>query len=190
MSEEPGSFGALYEGLVIDNVDPALIGRVRVTVPGILEPSGWVMPLGAPGGGSDASGFWFVPRIGSNIAVMFVHGDIDHPRYLAGPWASPQATGTEVPSFLRALTPAEAVQVAVIQTRRWEIIFDDRPGHEALRIKDLEFDEDVLEIDGVNHGVTLSGSAAVVIRSSGVVNVEALQILLNGRVVRECEDPI
>jgi hypothetical protein len=183
-------FVALYEGEVVDNLDPKLMGRIRILIPGLLEPSGWTMPIAMPGGGADNRGHWQVPRIGANVAVLFVQGDVDHPRYLAGPWASPRATGTEIPNAVRTLTPAEAVEVAVIQTRRWEIVFDDRIGRESLRIKDLEFDEDVLEIDGANHGVTISGTAAVVIRSRGVVNIEALQIMLNGRVVRETEDPI
>lgn len=183
-------FMALYEGVVVDNRDPMKLGRVKVMIPGLVEPaSGWAIPIGSAGGGSEGRGFFFPPDIDAEICVFFKEGDIDHPRYLIGGWGAPEGT-SEIPTFARALTPAEAVQVRGIQTRRWEIVFDDRPGHESLRIKDRDFDEDILEIDGVNHGVTISGSAAVLIRSTGVVNVQALQIQLNGRIVRDTSDPI
>jgi uncharacterized protein involved in type VI secretion and phage assembly len=182
-------FTALYEGVVIDNRDPEKLGRVKLMVPGLIEPaSGWALPLACAGGGSDANGFYFVPKLGAEVAVFFVQGDTDHPRYLIGAWGKPAAEA-ETPTFARALSPEEAVLVRGIQTDRWEIVFDDRPGHESMRIKDLQFD-DILEIDGVGHGVTIAGSAAVVIRSTGVVSVEALQILLNGRIVRDTSEPI
>lgn len=182
-------FTALYEGVVVDNKDPEKLGRVKLQVPGLVEPaSGWALPIGCPGGGSDAQGFYFVPKVGAEVAVLFVQGDVDHPRYLIGAWGKPNADA-ETPTFARALSPEEAVQVKGIQTDRWELVFDDRPGQESVRIKDLQFD-DVIEIDGAGHGVTINGSAAVVIRSVGVVSVEALQIILNGRIVRATAEPI
>lgn len=185
-----GKLYGLYEGSVVDNVDPLRLGRVRLQVPGIIEPaSGWVFPIGAPGGGSDAQGYYFVPKIGAEVAVLFVQGDPDEPRFLVGAWGAPNGT-PETPTFARALSPAEAVQVRGVQTDRWELVFDDRPGKESLRIKDLVHDNDVIEIDGAGHGVTISGSAAVVIKSVGVVTIDAVQVFINGRIVRPSGDPI
>jgi len=182
-------FTALYEGVVTDNVDPEKRGRVRIRIPGVLEPqSRWVMPIGCGGGGSDGQGYYMVPTIGANVAVQFKHGDVDHPRFLVGPWGQ-NAEGSEIPHFARALSPAEAVRVRGIQTDRWELVFDDRPGKQSVRVKDLAFG-DVIEIDGVNHGVLINGSAAVVSRSTGVVNIEALQIVLNARIVRDTNEEI
>jgi uncharacterized protein involved in type VI secretion and phage assembly len=188
--EQSDRLVALYEGVVVDNRDPLRIGRVRLEIPGLIEPaSGWALPIGNPGGGSDAQGFFRPPKIGAEVSVFFVQGNIDQPRYLVGPWGSPGGN-SESPTAVRALSPADAVQLAVVQSDRWEIVLDDRPGKESLRIKDLQHDEDVIEIDGVRHGITISGSAAVVIKSVGVVSIDALQILLNGRIVRETGDPI
>ena len=180
----------LYDGVVVDNVDPLRLGRVRVMVPGLIEPaSGWAMPIGGTGGGSTAQGFYRVPKIGAEVSVQFVQGNIDAPRFLVGPWGAPGGV-PDSPTYLHALSPVQAVQVGVLQTDRWEIVLDDRPGHEMLRIKDLRFDTDMVEIDGVSHGVTISGTAAVLIRSIGVMRLEALQIILNGRIVKPSEDPI
>lgn len=180
----------LYEGVVVDNLDPLKIGRVRVMVPGLVEPaSGWAMPIGGVGGGIDGQGFYRVPKVGSNVEVQFVGGNIDAPRFLVGPWGAPGGV-PDSPAYVHPLSLADAVQVGVMQTDRWEIVLDDRPGQAMLRIRDLMFPTDVVEIDGVTHGVTISGTAAVVIKSIGVVSIEGLQILLNGRLVRPSGDPI
>jgi hypothetical protein len=190
VSEPDPKFVALYEGVVVDNKDPLRMGRVRFQVPGLIEPaSDWAMPVGSTGGGSDGVGFYWPPQIGAEVAVFFVMGDVDQPRYLIGAWGAP-AGKTEVPRFARALTLEEAGQVHGFASKRFEVVLDDRPGHEAIRITDLDHPEDLIEIDGVSHGVTIAGSVAVVIRSVGVVDIQALQIRLNGRIVRESTDPI
>lgn len=177
---------ALYEGVVVDNADPELRGRVTVRIPGLVEPeSGWADPVGSAGGGITAQGFFFPPKVGANIVVWFKHGDVDHPRYAVGSWARGEA-----PSFLAGLTPQQATMVKGIQTDRWEIVFDDRDGQALLRITDRAFPLDIVEIDGLKHGITISGTVAVVIKSLGIVSVEALQIVLNGRLVKPGTDPI
>lgn len=181
---------SIYDGTVYDNRDPLRIGRVRVIVPGIVEPySAWALPLGNPGAGSDESGFWMPPQIGANVSVMFREGDPDHPRFFTGSWGAPGGT-PESPTFARDLSPAEAVQVAGLQTERWNIVADDRPGHESLMIQDRLFEQNKIEIDGVGQGVTISGTVAVQIKSTGVVNIQALQVIINGRVVLPSGGPI
>ena len=186
---EPRFLG-LYEGVVVNNEDPLRVGRVTVMVPGVVEPeSGWALPLGSPGGGSRGNGLYYPPKIGAEVGVMFVMGDVDEPRYLIGAWGAP-GSSPESPTFSNELAPADAVRVHGLQSDRWEIVIDDRPGHESVRIKDRLHDGDILEIDGVAHGVTISGTAAVVIKSVGVVTIDALQVLINGRVVKPTGDPI
>jgi len=82
------------------------------------------------------------------------------------------------------------VKVAGLQTSRWDIIADDRPGHERLVIRDRLMEQNTLEIDGVAQAVTISGMVAVQIKSTGVVSIDALQVLINGRVVLPNGNPI
>jgi uncharacterized protein involved in type VI secretion and phage assembly len=181
---------SIYDGIVHDNADPLRIGRVRVIVPGMIEPySAWALPCGNSGGGSSERGFWCVPAIGSNVSVLFKEGDPDHPRYFAGPWGAPNDQ-PESPTFAGSLSPADAVEVSGLQTKRWDIVCDDRPGQEKLIIRDRLMEQNTLEIDGVAQAVTLSGTVAVQIKSTGVVNIQALQIILNGRVVLPAGGPI
>lgn len=180
----------LYEGVVYDNRDPLRIGRVRVTVPGLLEPySNWALPVGGVGGGDVDSGFWQVPSVGANVSILFREGDPDHPRFFSGSWGAP-AGSPESPSFVRNLSPVEAVQVSGIETKRWNIVLDDRPGQESLVIRDRMFEGNLVEIDGVAQGVTINGTVSVQIKSSGVVNIQAMQVIINGRPVLPSGKPI
>ncbi len=65
-------------GYVTNRNDPEQLGRVRVCIPGLIEPhSAWAWPLGTCGGGSKDHGFFAVPELGAEIAVFFNQGNID-----------------------------------------------------------------------------------------------------------------
>ena len=52
-------FHGFYDGVVVDNRDPLRVGRVRVRIPGLVEPfSSWALPMANPGGGSDSRQCW------------------------------------------------------------------------------------------------------------------------------------
>ncbi|MEO1337603.1 MAG: phage baseplate assembly protein V, partial [Myxococcota bacterium] len=77
----------LHIGYVTERDDPAGLGRVRVCVPGVLEPqSAWAWPLGTSGGGAKDHGFFAVPVIGAEVGVFFNQGDVDAPFYVCGHW--------------------------------------------------------------------------------------------------------
>jgi uncharacterized protein involved in type VI secretion and phage assembly len=184
------TFFGVYEGYVYDNADPLKLGRVRVVVPGILHPySDWLMPAGQPGAGSDARGLWFIPAIGSNVLVLFKAGDPDRGRYLAGPWGAPDGA-TESPTFVRDLSAEDAPHVAGLQTSRWEIVIDDRDGNSNLLIRDRRFPDNAIGISGETQTVEISGTVGVQIKSSGIVNIQALQVVINGRIVLPSGKPI
>lgn len=178
----------LYEGYVTNNIDPLRAGRVKVCIPGLLEPeSDWVMQVGAAGGGINERGQWFIPAVESNVAILFKEGEIDHPRYLTGPWPYPDAP--ETPTFAR-LSPAEAVQISGLQTKKWEIVLDDRAGSEQVRITHRDFPNNAITIDGAAQAVEVQGTVAVQIRSTGIINIEGLQVVINGRPVLPGAKPI
>jgi hypothetical protein len=181
---------SIYDGVIVDNVDPLVVGRVRVTIPGLIEPySAWALPVGSPGAGSDARGLWCIPKIGANVSVMFKEGDPDHPRYFTGPWGAPN-DAPESPTFVRDLSPADAVEVSGLETDRWAIVLDDRAGNESLTIRDRFVPGNSIVIDAVQQAVRINGTVAVQIKSTGVVSIEALQIVLNGRPVLPSGNPI
>jgi uncharacterized protein involved in type VI secretion and phage assembly len=133
------------------------------------------------GGGSDRRGFFAVPEVGAEVGVLFHQGDVDHPYYLCGHWGKPDGA-TEVPEPVKSLSVADTPQVRAFETGRFLLVFDDRAGHEALVIKDKR-SGDQLELDGVGMGITIKGTAALILKADGIVSIEGTTVVINGRLV-------
>ncbi len=182
-------YTALYMGEVVDHEDPEGLGRVRVRVPGLLEPaSAWAWPLGTLGGGSNQRGFFCVPEKGAEVGVLFHQGDVDHPHYLCGHWGKPNGQ-VEVPSPARDLEKEETPNVRAFETERFLLVFDDREDKEAFLVKDKK-SGDQIELDGQGMGITIKATSALILKADGMVNIEGAVIQLNGRVVLPGTKPI
>ena len=187
---------AVYDGVVTERNDPERLGRVRVRIPGMIDAPGvWAWPIGMPGAGSNARGFFFVPEVDADVAVLFKQGDPDHPRYMAGMWGAPDGV-QQIPEAARDLPADETPDVKVMDFKHYEIVVDERAGHETFRIRDkrtvegADSDQDIIEFDGVKRGVVIRGMVGVYIQSAGAINIEGLQVRINKRIVRDTGDPI
>ena len=182
-------YTALYIGEVVDRDDPEGLGRVRVRIPGLVDPaSPWAFPLGTVGGGSDRRGFFSVPEKGAEVGVLFHQGDVDHPFYLCGHWGKPNGQA-EVPEPARDLPKEEVPQVRAFETGRFLLVFDDRAGKEAFLIKDKK-SGDQIEFDGAAMGITIKATSALLLKADGMVNIEGAAVQINGRLVLPGPKPI
>jgi uncharacterized protein involved in type VI secretion and phage assembly len=182
-------YTGLYIGHVVDREDPECLGRVRVRIPGLIEPaSAWAFPLGTIGGGSDRRGFFAVPERGAEVGVLFHQGDVDHPYYLSGHWGKPDGA-TEVPAPVRGLSKEDTPKVRAFETDRFVLVFDDRGGKEALRIQD-KLSGDQIEFDGVGMGITIQATSALFLKADGLVSIEGTTVVINGRLVLPGATPI
>jgi len=189
LDEDEVRYPGLYLGEVVDRDDPEGLGRVRVRIPGLVEPaSAWAFPLGTVGGGSDRRGFFAVPEKGAEVGVLFRQGDVDHPHYLCGHWGKPDGA-PEVPAPVRGLSKSEAPQVRALETARFLLVFDDRQGKEALVIRD-KVSGDQVELDGAGMGITIQATSALLLRADGLVSIEGALVQINGRVVLSAGPPI
>ena len=191
MAQDDGenSLPGLYLGEVVDRQDPESLGRVRVRIPGLVEPaSAWAWPLATLGGGSDRRGFFSVPEKGAEVGMLFHQGDVDHPHYLCGHWGKPESEA-EVPAPARGLSKEEAPQVRAFETGRFLLLFDDREGKEALVVKDKKSGDQV-ELDGKGMGITVKATSALVLKADGMVTIDAAVVQINGRLVMPGTKPI
>ena len=191
MIEDDGELrlDGLHVGEVVDREDPEGLGRVRVRIPGLVEPaSAWAWPLGTLGGGSDRRGFFSVPEKGAEVGVLFHQGDVDHPHYLCGHWGKPDGQA-EVPEPARGLSKADAPRVRAFETERFLLYFDDREGKEALVVKD-KLSGDQIEFDGKGMGITVKATSALMLRADGMVSIDAAVVQINGRLVMPGTKPI
>jgi uncharacterized protein involved in type VI secretion and phage assembly len=112
-----------YRGMVINNVDPKLLGRVLVQVPDVLGVgvSSWAM-MCMPFGGVQ-SGMYAPPSIGACVWVEFEQGDSDYP-ILAGAYYRNLA---EKPALTAATPPG--VDVVYVGTKAQNgMLMSDVPG--------------------------------------------------------------
>jgi hypothetical protein len=73
-------------GEVVDNNDPKKLGRVKVTIAGLLEGDAaslpWVMMENSTGfGGNGTDSSFIVPLVGSKLNIHFMYDDIYFPVY-------------------------------------------------------------------------------------------------------------
>lgn len=165
-----GQFFGKYRGLVSDNLDPLMIGRVRATVPDVLgeSESGWAMPC-APFGG-DQLGFFAVPAKGAGVWIEFEHGDPDYPVWAGCWWGSAK----DMPTKLLA-PPPPSKKVMLVTAAGHSILLDDTAGLGGITLETsggakIVMNDMGLEItNGQGASVKLSGPKVSV--NSGVLEV-------------------
>jgi hypothetical protein len=142
----------LMLGEVVENVDPEGLGRVRIHVPGILEPESlWAFPCGAMHGVKN--GIHWVPEVGSNGVVWLNQGDPDHPYFMPGPWGAPAGV-SDLPEQSNRGDP----NIVVFRWRDFVCTVDGRVGREKTTFQDLVTGS-VFELDRVtgNFSRTIAG---------------------------------
>ncbi len=143
------------EAIVMDVNDPEKEGRVKVRYPWFDEQtvSDWcrVRQLYAGGG----YGTFFVPEVGDEVVVAFIHGDMRMPIVLGGLY-----NGKDKPSVFRDA----GNDPKLIRTRGGsEILMRDTPGKEQIQITDKN--GNLLVIDTANNTMTLQARSDVAIES-------------------------
>lgn len=186
-------------GIVVDNVDPKGLYRIRASIEGICEKTAWAFPVGVGGGTTpDAtgqptprSGQMVVPPIGAQVAIQFLGGDIERPIYQLG-WPKLPDTGSEMPTEAAAVSPEDVPLIQTIhESGRIKIWVDERPGKEQVGIQDkLDGTTTSIQIDLVNGAVRINGTAAVTVNAVGRVDITGAEVYVAGRLVVPNGKPI
>lgn len=145
MSNGEQRFYGKYRGMVLNNIDPMMQGRLQVQVPDVagLVPTSWAMPC-VPIAGLQ-TGMVALPAIGAGVWVEFEQGNPDHPIWVGCFWGS----AAEIPA-LAQLTPP-AVPAITFQT----------PLQNGLTISDLP---------GPSGGIMLKSAtgATLIVNDTGI----------------------
>ena len=162
-----------YRGTVVDNQDPARLGRLKLSVPSVLGPSvvtGWATPC-APYGGAADQGFLFIPERKAGVWVEFEEGDLEFPIWVGTYWTKPDS-GSQVPKPQNDDgTEQDEVQDPptrkIIKTKKGHTIqLEDADGHESVLVREggqghlVTMNKDGITItDAVGNSIEMTGSA-------------------------------
>lgn len=156
-----------YEGLVTKRDDPEKRGRIKLSIPGLIEPEtpDWVFPIGVAGGGTAQRGHIEPPDVGANVVVLFVQGNPDKPRYLVGPWGNPGGT-SDAPTNHEV--EGNDRQNAVTEDEEWRIERDSRSSEKKFTITHRSSDlQIVLEAATGSDNATIRTSAGQTLTLEG-----------------------
>lgn len=152
MSGEGAPLYGKFRGVVSDNRDPLMLGRVRAKVQDVFgdNESGWALPA-LPYAGKSV-GLFLVPPTDAWVWIEFEHGDPDYPIWTGCFWAQ-----GEVPA-----SPGVA-EMKVLKTDAVTVTLNDLPGAGGLKIETalgmkIVIGATGIEIDnGMGASIKLSG---------------------------------
>lgn len=158
----------MYVGQVIDRDDPEALGRVRLTIPGLIEDSAWALPI-AVGGGGAKRGVFHTPPLGADVTVWFAFGDPDQPHYSGGHWGY-----DEVPSETDGHPDCHA-----IETANYIVVLDDRPASEGFRIIDKSGGGEI-SFSGTTRRLLVKTTVGISLETLGQVDITGAVVTING----------
>jgi uncharacterized protein involved in type VI secretion and phage assembly len=168
-------FYGKYRGTVVDNQDPAKLGRLKLNVPSVLGSdvvTGWATPC-TPFGGAAGQGFLFIPDVGAGVWTEFEEGDLEFPIWAGSFWSQPNGD-TELTKPNKGTDGSEESSVQDPPTSK---IIKTAKGH-TLQFEDADGSEMILVREGVKghfltmdkNGITVKDANANTIQftSSGI----------------------
>jgi uncharacterized protein involved in type VI secretion and phage assembly len=157
-------------GKVTANRDPEGLGRIQVSYPFLDQPEERWISLAAPMAGA-GSGFFVMPEVHDEVVIAFHHGMWDDPVAIAMLWNPVQPPPTPDP-----------------RQRMWR----SRNGH-AVRMLDPEpaaGNRGALIIEDGHGNTIMLANGHLSITAVGRMSITALDLSLQGRVVRPVGGPI
>lgn len=142
-----GQFLGKFRGVVTDNRDPLMLGRVRARVQDVFgeNESGWALPS-LPYAGRGV-GLFLVPPVDASVWIEFEHGDPDYPIWTGCFWSQ-----GELPA-----TPAVA-EMKVLKTDTGTITINDLPGIGGITIETSAGMKIVINMQGIEINDGIGGS--------------------------------
>lgn len=167
-------------GLVTDLKDPDALGRVKVKLPWVPDPSGggyeaWARLATLMGGNN--RGTWFVPDVGDEVLMAFEGGDPRHPYVLGGLWNGqdkpPQSMDSAGANSMKVIRSRNGVKLTLDDSDGQERFVVETPGGQKVSLTDSPAGVEIADAAGStvkldSGGITLQTSSTVTVKASQV----------------------
>jgi uncharacterized protein involved in type VI secretion and phage assembly len=163
-TRERKAYYGKYLGVVTDNRDPLMKGRLRARVPDVKgdNESSWALPS-VPYGGNGV-GWFMIPPVDALVWIEFENGHWDHPIWSGCFWDDGQTPAS----------PAVA-EMKVLKTDNCTLTLDDTPGTGGITIETSGGQKIVLNSQGIE--ITNGQGASIKLSGPTVkINGEALEV--------------
>ena len=175
-----------FPALVIDNLDPQSLGRVkvRIALPGRKSYEAWSRIATLMAGKNKGS--WFIPDVMDEVLVAFGVGTVGGIFVVGGLWSSAsRPPGTMQPgNTTKLLRSHNGVQITLNDKDGQESFTVETPGGQKLTLKDGPGSVEIADSNGNSvtletSGITVNAAAKVTLNastvqiSSGQVTVDA-----------------
>ena len=165
-----GRMPGLAEAIVIDNVDPEQIGRVKVKLPTLpdMPESYWarlVMPMAG-----QKRGWMTIPEIDDEVLVAFINGDINHAIVLGSLY-----NGVDLPPYANE---DQENNLRVFQSRSGHrLTFDDTSGDERVEL--ISHNEEIrIILDAANKTIGIYAGKDIIVEAGETISFKCTDFIL------------
>jgi uncharacterized protein involved in type VI secretion and phage assembly len=179
-------FYGKYRGIVVDNQDPAKLGRLKLNVPSVLGSdvvTGWAMPC-TPYGGAANQGFLYIPDAGAAVWTEFEEGDLEFPIWVGSFWSQPNSE-SELPKPNKGSDGSEESDIQspptskIIKTAKGHTLqFEDADGSEMILLREgkkghfLTMDQNGITVTDANANTIQFTSDGITVQDANSNKVE------------------
>ncbi len=165
-----GQMPGLVEAIVIDNVDPEKMGRVKVKFPSLPDmPESFWARLAMPMAGQKR-GWMTIPEVSDEVLVSFVHGDVQNAVVVGSLY-----NGVDVPPYANE---DGANNLRVFQSRSGHrVTFDDTAG--AERIELITHNEEIRIIwDSTAKVLSIYSGKDIIVEAKNKISFKCMDFIL------------
>ena len=165
-----GQMPGLVEALVVDNVDPKQLGRIKVKFPTLPDmPKAYWARLVMPMAGKNR-GWMTIPEVDDEVLVSFVHGDINHAIVVGSLY-----NGKDTPPY--ANEDGED-NLRVFQSRSGHrLTFDDTKGSERIEL--ISHNEEIRIIwDSANKTLSIYSGKDIIVEAKETISLKCKDFIL------------
>jgi uncharacterized protein involved in type VI secretion and phage assembly len=180
-----GQHNGVFPAVVIDNLDPDNLGRIKVRLPQ-MHTSGkrgyeaWARVATLMAGKNRGS--WFIPDANDEVLVVFEAGDVTRPYVIGSMWngtSSPPET-MDTNNNKKLLRSRNGVKITIDDQSGQENFIVETPGGQRVTLKDGPGSIEIIDSNG--NSVKLE-TAGIMVNASGKVTINASTVEISSGMV-------